>query len=211
MKGELRVRDPHLLYKMSVSDRRMFCLIWWLGGGVMGAEGGPVEAEWRDLEEEWLEREDEEEEPVDPELLEDNLLSFGFSLGCGCFLGMVKLDLVTLSAPVTWMGPAWKDDESFAGERLALVDFEELLLRGVSVLLDDFAFELLEEDFLSLGDTFAALVAGAFLTPLDGVADAGSGFSAGFWVSASFSFWSFSLCFSSLDGAANQQYHIKYI
>lgn len=70
----------------------------------MGDEGGAEEAEWRDLDEEWLEREEEEEEPGDEETLED-LLSDGLSLGCGCFLGMVKLDLVTLSAPVTWMGP----------------------------------------------------------------------------------------------------------
>lgn len=93
-----------LLYRMSVSDRRMFCLIWWLGGGGMGDEGGAEEAEWRDLDEEWPEREEEEEEPGDEDTLED-LLSDGLSLGCGCFLGMVKLDLVTLSAPVTWMGP----------------------------------------------------------------------------------------------------------
>lgn len=124
---------------------------------------------------------------MDDEILEEDLLSVGFSLGCGCFLGMVKLDLVTLRAPVTWIGPAWKEDEGFAGERLAFVDFAELLLKGVAVFLDDFAFELLEA-FLSLGETFAALVAGAFLPPLDGVADAGGGFSAGFWVSASFSF-----------------------
>lgn len=122
------------------------------------------------------------------ELLEEDLLSVGLSLGCGCFLGMVKLDLVTLSAPVTWMGPAGKEDEGFAGERLAFVDFAELLLGGVAVFLDDFDFELLEEALLSLGETFAALVAGAFLLPLAGVADAGGGFSAGFWVSASFAF-----------------------
>lgn len=102
---------------------------------------------------------------------------------------MVKLDLVTLSAPVTWMGPAWKEDEGFAGERPAFVDFAELLLGGVAVFLDDFVFELLEEAFLSVGETIvAALVAGAFLPPLDGVADAWGGFSAGFWVSTSFSF-----------------------
>lgn len=169
----------------------------------MGDEGGAAEAEWRDLDEEWLEREEEEEEPVVDELLED-LLSDGRSLGCGCFLGMVKLDLVTLSAPVTWMGPAGKEGEGFAGERLAFVDFEELLLGGVAAFLD-FDFELLEEAFLSLGETFADLVAGAFLLPLAGVADAGGGFSAGFWISASFS--SVSLCFSSLGGAANRQSH----
>lgn len=139
------------------------------------------------------------------ELLEEDLLSDGRSLGCGCFLGMVKLDLVTLSAPVTWMGPAGKEDEGFAGERLAFVDFAELLLGGVAAFLD-FDFELLEV-FLSLGETFAALVAGAFLLPLAGVADDGGGFSAGFWTSASFSFSSLSLCFSSLGGAANRKSH----
>ena len=35
---------------------------------------------------------------------EEDLVLDGASF-CGCFLGMVKLDLVTLSAPVTWMGP----------------------------------------------------------------------------------------------------------
>lgn len=124
---------------------------------------------------------------MDDGVLEEDLLSVGRSLGCGCFLGMVKLDLVTLSAPVTWMGPAGKEDEGFAGERLAFVDLAELLLGGVPVFLDDFDLELLEA-FLSLGETFAALVAGAFLLPLAGVVDAGGGFSAGLWVSASFSF-----------------------
>lgn len=81
------------------------------------------------------------------------------------------------------------------------MDFAELLLGGVAVFLDDFDFELREEGFLSLGETFAALVAEAFLLPLTGVADAEEGFSAGFWVSASF---------SSLGGAGNRQDHIKY-
>lgn len=121
----------------------------------------------------------------------------------------MKLDLVTLSAPVTWMGPGGKADEGFADDELAFVDFAELLLGGVAVFLDDFDFELKEEAFLSLGETFAALV--AFLLPLTGGADAEEGFSAGFWVSASFSFsfCSFSFCFSSLGGAGNRQDHIK--
>lgn len=91
------------------------------------------------------------------------------------------------------------------------MDFAELLLGGVAVFLDDFDFELREEAFLSLGETFAGLVAEAFLLPLTGVADAEEGFSAGFWVSASFSFCSFSLCFSSLGGAGNREEHIKYL
>lgn len=178
----------------------MFCLIWWLGGGGMGEEGGAEEAEWRDLEEEWLEREEEEEEPEDDETLEDLLSDDGLSLGCGCFLGMVKLDFVTLSAPVTWIGPGGKEDEGFADDWLAFVDFAEFLLCGVAVFLDD--FELWEEAFLSLGETFAALVAEAFLLPLTGVPDAEGGFSAGFWFSASFSC---SFGFSSLGGAENRQ------
>lgn len=88
------------------------------------------------------------------------------------------------------------------------MDFAELLLGGVAVFLDDFDFELREEAFLSLGETFAALVAEAFLLPLTGVTDAEEGFSAGFWVSASFSF---SLCFSSFGGAGNRQDNIKYL
>lgn len=37
--------DSHLLYRMSVSERRMFCLIWLFGGGGMGDAGGAEEAE----------------------------------------------------------------------------------------------------------------------------------------------------------------------
>lgn len=44
--------DSHLLYRMSVSERRMFCLIWLFGGGGKGDAGGAEEAECEDLEEE---------------------------------------------------------------------------------------------------------------------------------------------------------------
>lgn len=53
---------------------------------------------------------------------------------------MVKLDLVTLSAPVTWIGPGGKGDEVRAGSWPDFLDFPAVLLRGVAGFLD--AFEL---------------------------------------------------------------------
>lgn len=47
---------------------------------------------------------------------------------------MVKLDLVTLKAPVTWMGPGGKGDEAGGGP--GFLDFVELLLGGVAAFLD---------------------------------------------------------------------------
>lgn len=54
---------------------------------------------------------------------------------------MVKLDLVTLSAPVTWIGPGGKEDGAwalFAG----FLDFAAVLLGGVVGFLE--AFELVD-------------------------------------------------------------------
>lgn len=189
---------------MSVSDRRMFCLIWWFGGGGMGDEGGAEAVGWECLDLEWLER---EEEADDDETLEEDLLSDALSFCCGCFLGIVKLDFVTLNAPVTWMGPGGKGDEGCTGDAPGFLDFAELLLGGVTDFLDDFDLELWEEVFLSFGEVLAALVAGAFLLPLAEAPDVEEDFSAGFWDAASFSFsfCSFSLCFSSLGGAGNRQ------
>lgn len=45
---------------MSVSERRMFCLIWLFGGGGMGDTGGAEAAGCEGLEEEvWLEEAEE--------------------------------------------------------------------------------------------------------------------------------------------------------
>lgn len=44
-KGLFVLCDSHLLYRMSVSERRMFCLIWLFGGGGTGDAGGAEEAE----------------------------------------------------------------------------------------------------------------------------------------------------------------------
>lgn len=111
---------------------------------------------------------------------------------------MVKLDLVTLSAPVTWIGPGGKGDGVWTGDGPGFLDFAAVLLGGVAGFLDAFELVVCTEGFLPFGETLAALVVGDFLFPLSGVADAGEGFSradAG----------SFSLCFSSLGGAGNQE------
>lgn len=54
----------------------------------------------------------------------------------------MKLDFVTLSAPVTWMGPGGKGDEGCACDVPGFLDFAELLLGGVTDFLDDFDLEL---------------------------------------------------------------------
>lgn len=167
---------------MSVSERRMFCLIWLFGGLGAGDAGGAEEDEWA-LDEEWL------EEAEDDGTLEEEWLSDEASFCCGRFLGIVKLDLVTLRAPVMWMGPGGKEDWGFAVEEANFFDFEGVLLWGVTGFLE------LEwcDSFLSLRETLAALVRGAFLFPLTGVAEAG--FSGVFSGAASF---------SSFAGAKNQ-------
>lgn len=53
---------------------------------------------------------------------------------------MVKFDLVTLSAPVTWIGPGGKGDAVWAGGGPGFLDFAALLLVGVTGFFD--AFEL---------------------------------------------------------------------
>lgn len=53
---------------------------------------------------------------------------------------MVKLDLVTLSAPVTWIGPGGKGEEVRAGSWPGFLDFAAVLLWSVAGFLD--AFEL---------------------------------------------------------------------
>ena len=89
----------------------------------------------------------------------------------------------------------------WTGDGSGFLDFAPVLLGGVAGFLDAFELLVWEEDFLSFGETLAALVIGAFLLPFTGVADA-EGFSgAG---AGSFSFCSFSLCFSSLGGAGNK-------
>lgn len=188
---------------MSVSERRMFCLIWLFGGGgSMGDTGGAEAAGCGGLDEEWLEW---VEETGDDGTLEEDWLSDALSLCCGCFLGIVKLDFVTLSAPVMWMGPGGKGDWGWTGDGPGFLAFAAVLLWGVTVFLDAFELKVWREGFLSFGETLAALEVGAFLFPLTGVAATGEGFSGAFSGSASFSFCSFSLCFSSLDGAGIQE------
>lgn len=54
---------------------------------------------------------------------------------------MVKLDLVTLSAPVTWIGPGGKGDGDWTGGWPAFLDFTALLGGGVTGFLDPFELE----------------------------------------------------------------------
>lgn len=83
----------HLLYRMSVSERRMFCLIWLLGGAVGHImEGAKVAGSGR-------REEGAGEDGILDGLRPKESLCWGW--GWACFLGMVKLDLPTLRAPVT--------------------------------------------------------------------------------------------------------------
>lgn len=111
---------------------------------------------------------------------------------------MVKLDLVTLSAPVTWIGPGGKGGGAWTGGGPGFLDFAEVLLGDVTGFLDAFELAVCREGFLLFEETLAALVVRDFLFPLTGVVDAGEGFSGA--VTGSFSF-----CFSSLGGAENQE------
>lgn len=51
---------------------------------------------------------------------------------------MVKLDLVTLSAPVTWIGPGGKGGGAWAGSGPDFLDFDGVLFGGVAGFLDFF-------------------------------------------------------------------------
>ena len=116
----------------------MFCLIWLLGGGPAGPEEGAVEAAgWEGLEEEWFDGAEEAvaDEPLEED--EEEWLLDGGSFCIGCFLGMVKLDLVTLSAPVMWTGPAGNEEGVEAEGAPGLLDFAVGLPAGVACLLVD--------------------------------------------------------------------------
>lgn len=89
----------NLLYRMSVSDRRMLDLIWLFGGacGGRGAAGGV------DLDADgWLWELEGTDTGGILEAEEGPELAGSFTPDCGCFLGMVKVLLPTLSAPVGW-------------------------------------------------------------------------------------------------------------
>lgn len=58
--SHLEMRGTHLLKRMSVSERRMFCLIWLLAGGLTGDEWEDDPCGWECLEDE--ERLDEVED-----------------------------------------------------------------------------------------------------------------------------------------------------
>lgn len=182
---------------MSVSERRMFCLIWLLGGGGIGGTGGAEAAGWALEDEEWLEG---GEETVDDGTLEDldEWVLAGVSFCCGCFLGMVKFDLVTLNAPVTCIGPGGKGEGVWTGGGPGFLDFAVVLLGSVTGFLDDLdKLVVWREGFLLFGETLAALGVKDFLFPLTGVEEDFSGAT-----TCSFSFCS--LCFS-LEGAENNK------
>lgn len=176
----------------------MFCLIWLLGGGMGDAEGAEA-AGCVDLEdEEWLGG--AEEAGVDRLLDEDedDWLREVVSFCCCCFLGMVKLDLVTLSAPVAWIGPWGKGDGAWAGDGLGLLDFVAVLLGIVTGLLDALDREDWRDDFLLFGETLAPVAVRDFF-PLTDVEETEEDFSGDTTGGA------FSLCFSSLWGARNHK------
>lgn len=83
---------------------------------------------------------------------------------------MVKLDLVTLSAPVTWIGPAGYGE----GVWLCFLDFEGGLLRGAWGFLEVLELEDSRLGFLPLGETFVTLAGGEdFFFGFTGVTGAG--------------------------------------
>lgn len=116
----------------------MFVLIWLLGGCCMLDAGGADAAECGGLEvEEWLEGAVWMGD-VGPRGEAVDLLGEGTSFCCGAFLGMVKLDLVTLRAPVTWMGPGGKREGARAGAWPGFFDFAAVLPEGAAGFLDTF-------------------------------------------------------------------------
>lgn len=80
----------------------------------------------------------------------------------------MKLDLETLSAPVTWIGPGGKGDEVWADDEPGFLDLVVVLLGGGTGFLDAFKLEALE-DFLPFGEILVGLAAGVFLFRLTGV------------------------------------------
>lgn len=119
----------------------MFCLIWLLGGGAGVPEDAGEAAGWEDLEEEWLdeaeEADDDEGTLEEEEDEEEEWLLDGGSFCGGCFLGMVKLDLVTLSAPVMWTGPAGNGDGAGAEGAPGFLDLGAGLPAGAACFLVD--------------------------------------------------------------------------
>lgn len=180
---------------MSVSERRIFFLIWWLGGGRIGETGRAEVGGCTDLEEEeWL---GGAEDTGDDGTLEEFDL-FSSSFCWGCFLGMVKLHLVTLSAPVMWIGPGGNGGGAGTGVDAGFLDFAAVLVGVVEGFLDAFELEAWWEDFLLLEETFSAFAGEDFFFLLLGVPDTEDDFSGD-------DIGSFSFCFSSLGGAGNQK------
>lgn len=157
--------------------------------GDIGA-GGCVDLE----DEDWLGGVEDAEAD---EVLEEGDGLWDLASFWGCFLGMVKLDLVTRRAPVAWMGPGGKGDGAGVDGELSFLDCDEFLVGGAEGFLDVFESAGGFEDFFPLDEPFAALLGGDlfFALALLCVADVELDFSgdgAG----------SFTACFSSLGGAA---------
>ena len=116
----------------------MFCLIWLLGGAA-GAPGGAGEAVgWEGLEDEGTdgaEEADDDEGPLEEDEEEEEWLLDGGSFCGACFFGMVKLDLVTLSAPVMCTGPPWNVEGVGAEGAPGFLDFGPGLLVAVACFL----------------------------------------------------------------------------
>lgn len=151
----------------------------------------------------WLEGAEETED--DWTLDEEEWLGAGKSFGWGCFLGMVKVDLVTLKAPVIWTGPGDTADEDETVEGTGFLDLE--VLKGeVDCFFDGLLLLMGVEGFLPLLVILASLWPVDLLLPLGGVLGSVDFFSGG---PRSFLLFSSSLSSPSLGPVETKQLTLK--
>lgn len=185
---------------MSVSERRMFCLIWLLGGAVGHIMEGAEEPG------SWCRVEGAEDVTLDGLRPEESLC-----WGWACFLGMVKLDLPTLRAPVTWCRGASKEPGAegvrTAGGGGGFLDLVVLLGGGYGCFFGALALLTGVAGLLRLVYIFNTLGPGDFFPPLSGTVEAGDFFSGGV---GSFSLWSSSLSFSGAVEDKTTYFKLKY-
>lgn len=163
---------------MSVSERRMLDLIWLLGGACGGRGAAGLDAGG------WL----WELEGTDTGgILEEGEGPDSFTPDCGCFLGMVKVLLPTLRAPVGWSreapgGPEEEKTGMGGGGGPGFLDLIALPWDGGCFFK---SLALLEDVILILplgvetGAGLAVFGPGDFLPPLGETVAAGGFFSTG--------------------------------